>query len=274
MNPSWRLLREKWQRLPSEVVSPPNDLMDRMATPIETLDEHSELTTDVAAYITGFFSSKQQPSTAASPASQTVYTVEALRVYDSFVWGFNSPFLWGIDEKEIQQLYTESVGGVHAEVAVGTGLFLEYVLREERASTLQQLTLLDLNPNTMEECEVRLKPYFDTTTSTTTISKTLWDVWTEPPEQLQNSFDSVAANFLLHCLNGESLIDKRVVVQNCAKLLKDSDKSVFLGSTILGKDLLENSEALPASMNTTRVFNDNGGRSSVAFRTLCRVEGE
>jgi hypothetical protein len=277
VNPSWRLLRENWLRLPwSEAGSLPNDLMDRMKAPIDTLEEHSQLTSDVASYVAHYFASLQQPSTASSPASQTVYTIETLRVYDSFVWGFNSPFLWGIDKKEIQQLYLERMGESHAEVAVGTGLFLEHALREQELASsppLQQLALLDLNPNTLEECEVRLKPYFDTPTSAATLSKTIWDVWSEPPDYLQNSFDSVAANFLLHCLNGESLIDKRAVVQNCAKLLKDSEQSVFLGSTILGKDLLENSQTLPASVNTIKAFNDNGifGNRGDSYSDMVRV---
>ena len=64
---------------------------------------------------------------------------------DSLVWGFNSPFLWRIAEQDIRSLYVSNIRQKHAELGVGTGLFLT----KDVSKSCQSVTLMDLNRNSL-----------------------------------------------------------------------------------------------------------------------------
>ena len=70
------------------------------------------------------------------------------------------------------------------------------------------------------------------------VEKLQADILMKPPTKLLGTFDSVAANFLLHRLYSDSLLDKKSAVASCSSLLRE-DGGVFFGSTILGRDLLD-----------------------------------
>jgi hypothetical protein len=77
--------------------------------------------------------------------------------------------------------------------------------------------------------------------------------------KIDRCFDSVAANFLTHCLHGTGLKDpvKYNAFKNCAALLKDD--GVFFGSTILGHELLKDSDvAGPAAIYCLEEYNRFG----------------
>ena len=213
-------------------------------------------------------------------SSEAVYTPRTLDLYDAIVWDFNSPFHWRIHPYEIDDLYRRGLEGSHrhCEVAVGTGLFLRDWAKKAndgKRPLLEHLTLVDLSLSSLEGCHQRLlgEEYFSKSMPASSIEKLQVDILEPPPNELLGTFDSVAANFLLHCLHGESLLDKKSAVASCASLLK-KDGGVFFGSTILGGDLLDDAaQAGPYATATIRHYNKIGifGNSGDSFDDMVAV---
>ncbi|KAL7517478.1 hypothetical protein ACHAWX_002393 [Stephanocyclus meneghinianus] len=85
-------------------------------------------------------------------------------------------------------------------------------------------------------------------------------------------YQSVAANFLFHCLHGSSILDKFQSFQNCASLL--GRDGVFIGSTILGKEmLLDAGRAGEIPLKVLHTYNDWGvfGNLGDSFEDLENV---
>ncbi len=206
---------------------------------------------------------------------------------DALVWGFNSPFLWRITQNDISSLYRKNASHNHCEIAVGTGLFLSEVI-----PSMNNITLLDLNVNCLRVCEERIKAVYrqnrlnkdDNMASLPAVSKLLVDIMMIMPSQrndavhedggfrldhppssqssplttFRGKFQSVGANFLFHCLHGSGLYDKIHAFRNCASLVHPKE-GVFFGSTILGKDMLEDeTNAGETAMRVLRDFNTVG----------------
>lgn len=219
----------------------------------------------------------------AKTTSEGVYNPSTLKVYDAFVWDFNAPFLWRISPDVIHDLYHQCLcpRNNHCEIGVGTGLFLnDWILKKNRVQIEQQeqqqqqsspdlnWTLMDLNPNALAVCKERLErtaatgPRTDGETHTRLqVEVHVVDIL-QPPIQdhLVGSFDSVAANFFLHCLHdGDNVNHHRTAIVNIARLVHSD--GVFFGSTILGKELLYEDEmtvALPAAVETCQRYNEWG----------------
>jgi hypothetical protein len=206
----------------------------------------------VARSINDFFAKQTTTLT-----SEDAYTVNALELYDQLVWQFNAPFLWRINVEEVQELYNECTAQNHCEVAVGTGIFLTGIPH------LEHVTLLDLNPNTLQVCEQRLKR------DNLVIDKVVCDILKDVPDD--RAFHSVAANFLIHCLHGGD-DTTRVACRNIAKLM--TPEGVFFGSTILGKDLEADAESAgPAALETNGHYNkvDIFGNQQDCFIGISKV---
>ncbi len=182
-------------------------------------------------------------------------------VDDTLVWGFNSPFLWRIQEQEIHSLYEANICRNHCEIAVGTGLFLT---SPGVSNTSRKMTLIDLNENSLETCEDRIQhSHSPETKIVTDVTTIVADITAPPGEEsvltpLKGKYQSVAANFLFHCLHGSNLLDKLDAFQNCASLV-DPEDGVFFGSTILGAEILKDSEnAGKTTMHVMENFNHWG----------------
>jgi hypothetical protein len=188
---------------------------------------------------------------------------------DALVWGFNSPFLWRITQEDVTSLYRANVSRNHCEIAVGTGLHLSKVIPLTR-----DITLIDLNENCLRVCEERImSDHHDgkCNIAKPEVSKLVVDI-TEPlpppPGEdagnysqltpIRGRFQSVGVNFLFHCLHGSNLHDKVDSFRNCASLL-DPEDGVFFGSTILGKEMLDDEDnAGETSIRTLRALNSIG----------------
>lgn len=195
---------------------------------------------------------------------------------DALVWGFNSPFLWRISQEDVSSLYRANVSRRHCEIAVGTGLFLSEIF-----PSTKEITLLDINENCLRVCEERIKNAYhrtnneDENVTPPDISKLVVDIMEPPPSPgedkdhnvkdqssnlmpIRGKFQSVGVNFLFHCLHGSNLHEKADAFRNCASLL-DPEDGVFFGSTILGKEMLDDeNNAGETAMSVLRVFNDVG----------------
>lgn len=204
-----------------------------------------------------------------SVGSEGAYNPALLQVYDNVVWEYNSPFLWRIEADEISDLYRDCLrdSRSHCEIAVGTGYFLETMVREGRLNT-DTVTLMDLNPNTLDICEQRLKLAVDTSTASQanglSMNKLQYDVVAgkvigeDDSSTVPRQYDSVAANFLFHCLHDKSkeLETTNSAISNIRKLVHPTE-GVFFGSTILGKDLLEQDDN-PSAKETLEKYNEWG----------------
>ena len=194
-----------------------------------------------------------------SGTSEAIYNPKVLEMYDNVVWKFNSPALWRMNKADTYQLYKDCVGENHCEIAVGTGLFMkDYVLDKDTPEQLS-LALCDLNKNTLDMAEQRIKESAAASGKIVDIKTAIVDI-TSPgsiPTEMLHSYDSVAANFLLHCLHGGGLHDKVAGVQGCAALVKQD--GWFFGSTLLGRDLLDDAHnAGPAAIKTVEFYNEIG----------------
>ena len=207
--------------------------------------------------------------------SEEVYDKDVLDLYDTLVWGFNSPFLWRIAESDIHTLYETNIGNEqhqHAEIGVGTGLFLS----KDVSRKCKSITLIDLNQNSLNVCEKRILSSYSSNEEVPTVEKLIADITKEESlSSHKGQYDSVAANFLFHCLHGSDLQDKRSAFSNCASLL--STDGVFIGSTILGKEMVDDSEAAgDISLNVLENYNDWGifGNLGDSFDDLENLLGE
>lgn len=160
-----------------------------------------------------------------SAAGAAMYSKFVLSIYDLGVLGFSNTFVWNCPSRQILNFYNEHVSERHLDIGVGTGYFLD---RCKFPSSHPTLTLVDLNPNSLQVTTERLRRY----NPTAYLANVL-----EPLPIDSLGFDSIALNYLLHCLPG-TMLTKGVVFRNLQLLLNDRGK-VF-GTTILGQDVRHN----------------------------------
>ena len=103
-------------------------------------------------------------------AGQRVYTPLVLWGYDLFVLGFSNRFVWRCRSSRMLERYNSHVGARHLDVGVGTGWYLD---RCEWPVETPQITLLDLNENSLSVASKRIRRY-----APATIRRTCWIRWT------------------------------------------------------------------------------------------------
>jgi SAM-dependent methyltransferase len=155
-----------------------------------------------------------------------VYTSLSLKLYDWWVLNISNSYAWRC--KTVPVLldhFQHHLGKQHLDIGVGTGYYLAKSLHKS-----QNITLLDLNPNSLKASQTRI--------GTERITECIQhDVFAPLPERLKGSYDSISLFYLLHCLPGDMAI-KSGIIGNVASALKTS--GVVYGATILGKDVEHN----------------------------------
>ena len=154
-------------------------------------------------------------------AGQAVYTRGFLSLYDAFVYGFNHPVLWRCSKARLVEHYDANVSARHLDIGVGTGALLD-ATRFPVAEP--EITLMDLNPNSLAAASRRLARY-----SPRTHGANVLEDWRLEP----GTYDSVAMTHLLHCLPG-SMAEKGVAFEHARRALAPG--GTLFGVTILGKD--------------------------------------
>jgi SAM-dependent methyltransferase len=150
---------------------------------------------------------------------QAIYGRAFLPAYDALVYGFNSPYLWRCPLERLVAHYDAHLSGRHLDVGVASGK----VLDESRFPTpTPELTLMDLNPNSLRTASARLARYRPRAHQANVLED-----WGLPPA----SYDSVALTHILHCLPG-SIADKRPAFEGARAALAPG--GTFFGATILG----------------------------------------
>lgn len=160
-------------------------------------------------------------------AGAAVYTRGFLPLYDFYVLTLSNSIAWKCSRQRLLAHYNDNVSANHLDIGPGTGWYL----REATWPTADPaVTLMDLNSNSLEMTSGRLA-------STGARVQTHIGSVLAPFDAGFSQFDSVAANFLFHCVPG-TWEEKGKAFQYIADVI--SDEGVFFGSTILAKDVKQN----------------------------------
>lgn len=153
-----------------------------------------------------------------------VYSPLILSIYDLWVLKITNKFAWKCHVNKILKFTEENVSSTHLDIGVGTG----YYFHQGHFPKLKTLALMDLNSNSLQFCQKRLKKY------TPQLFKC--DVY-KPQPHIGEKFSSVSMNFLFHCLPG-TLKEKAVLFDN----LKDfaNIECVWFGTSILSTPVNHN----------------------------------
>jgi ubiquinone/menaquinone biosynthesis C-methylase UbiE len=161
-------------------------------------------------------------------AGQAVYSRGFLSVYDAFVYGFNHPVLWRCSKARLVEHYDEHLSARHLDIGVATGALLDAATFRV---TSPEVTLMDLNPNSLAAAAARIARYEPRTHR----ANVLEDWRLEP-----GTYESVAMTNLLHCLPGP-MSAKGVAFEHAHRALAAG--GTLFGVTILGKDVEMNPPA-------------------------------
>ncbi len=177
-------------------------------------------------------------------AGAAVYSKPVLSIYDLYVLGFSNSFVWKCPSRQILAFYNEHISGNHLDVGVGTGYFLD---KCDYPTPQPRIGLLDLNENSLQATASRLRRY-DPTIHIANVFDSL-DI--EPA-----GYDSIALNYLLHCLAG-NFLEKSVVFRNLKPLLNKNGGVIF-GTTILGQGVTHNflGKTLMNTYNSKGIFDN------------------
>lgn len=158
-------------------------------------------------------------------AGQAVYSKRILKIYDLAVLKIAQPVAWRCPAGRVLRLYNEHVSAVHLDVGVGTGYFLN---KCTFPTARPQLTLLDMNPNSLAVAAERLRRY-DVRTQRGNVL--------EPIDLPSETFGSVGLNCLLHCLPG-TMEDKIPALANLRKVMRPG--APLFGTTVMVKNTRHN----------------------------------
>ena len=174
-------------------------------------------------------------------AGQAAYTKFALAIYDPLVLWLSNNYIWKCPTAKILQFYNQHIRANHLDVGVGTGYFLD---RCTFTTPSPRIALMDLNTNCLEVAAKRIKRYSP--------EKYCCNIL-QPITVEMAGFDSIAVNYVLHCLPG-TMGSKAVVWQNLKKLL--NQQGVLFGSTLLSQGVERSSLArsLMNAYNKKRIF--------------------
>jgi SAM-dependent methyltransferase len=150
-------------------------------------------------------------------AGHAIYTPGFLAIYDALVLGFFGPVVWRCPTGRLVAHYTRHAGRRHLDVGPGTG----YFLARARLPAGARVVLLDANPHVLARAAARLAPL-----RPVAIRADVLD-----PLPLAGRFDSVALNYVLHCLPGP-MVRRGPAIRNLAALLAPA--GVLFGATVLG----------------------------------------
>jgi len=163
-----------------------------------------------------------------------------LRYYDWFL-EFACNRVWRCPIDRTLELYQRHLSSNHLEVGVGTGFFLD---RLRFPSPEPRLALLDPNPQCLRHTRARLARYAPEVYRADALA---------PIKLGARGFDSIAINYVLHCMPG-ALPEKGVAFANLKPLLNPG--GVLFGSTVLrqGVPCDLRARAFMRLFNARRVF--------------------
>jgi SAM-dependent methyltransferase len=175
------------------------------------------------------------------PPSAAIYSRLMLSIYDVYVLGVSNRFAWGCPTKHILNLYQRGISDNHLDIGVGTGYFLD---RVQFPSESPSVSLMDINPTALDRTADRIKRLRPICM--------LADA-TQAVHVLEKRYDSIAINYLLHCLAGPMPEKGRQLLGQLLDFLEPSGGRLF-GATILGHGVRHNS----FGKNLMTIYNQKG----------------
>ncbi|MAS97102.1 MAG: methyltransferase type 12 [Verrucomicrobiales bacterium] len=167
------------------------------------------------------------------------YTRRSLAFYNWWVLKVSNNLAWNCPTEKILELYREHITENHLEVGAGTGFFLQETLPQG----MPRVALLDINRDCLDYASKKIADYNP---------EVFQENILEPLDLPGARFDSMAINYLLHCLPGNLEMKAETVFDNLIPFLKENG-TVF-GSTILGADVRR---SLPAIL-LMKLYNRKG----------------
>ncbi|MDO5865145.1 MULTISPECIES: bifunctional 2-polyprenyl-6-hydroxyphenol methylase/3-demethylubiquinol 3-O-methyltransferase UbiG [Paenarthrobacter] len=155
-----------------------------------------------------------------------IYSKPVLGFYDLLVVKFSNSLAWRCASQLMLDQYNRCIGLRHLDVGPGTGWYLAKANLPKSA----EITLMDLNENTLEHAASRLA---HSNVSTRGVTGNVL----EPIPEALGQFESIAANYVFHCVPG-SWEDKGAAFEYLGERL--ADDGVLFGSTILGRGVNHN----------------------------------
>lgn len=186
---------------------------------------------------------EEYPGRPDAEAGQAVYTRPILSVYDIWVLGISNHFIWRCPTRRLRQLYHKYVSSEHLDVGVGTGYYLDKCSPKKG---YERLTLLDMNQNSLDKTAGRIHRYSPELFRANVL---------EPLTMAAKPFQSIAVNYLFHCLPG-SLPEKGIILDHLAPWL--APDGLLFGATLLGKGVkhTKRAQSLMAFYNEKGIFSN------------------
>jgi len=150
-------------------------------------------------------------------AGAAAYTPLLLKLYDAAVVYASNSLLWRCSRHVLLANYQANLGKRHLDIGPGTGWYIDHA-----NTTLESLTLLDLNPNSLNAASSTLARYAPV--------RVTGNILDPLPSSLRD-LDSVGANFLFHCVPGDWVV-KGTAFGEIARVL--APRGTFFGASILG----------------------------------------
>lgn len=177
-------------------------------------------------------------------AGQAVYSRTMLRLYDAMVYRVNAPLFWRCRVRRLVELYGEHVSLCHLDIGVGTGYLLNHC---RFPASSPEITLMDLNPNSLEFAARRLRRYEPTVHQGNVLA-----AW----ELSDASFESIAMCNVLHCVPG-AMREKAVAFDHGRAALRPG--GTLFGSTVLahGVEHTRSSRRVLERMNRRGIFSNS-----------------
>lgn len=154
-----------------------------------------------------------------------VYTKRTLALYDWWVLGVSNRSIWRCPTSKLEEFYREHLSVNHLEVGAGTGYFMDKCL-PPLSEVASRVALLDINRDCLDTASARIADYRPELYQENVL---------EPFEIPEGKFDSIAMNYLLHCLPGSLEEKAGIVFDNLLPHLNEG--GVLFGTTILGEKI-------------------------------------
>lgn len=176
-------------------------------------------------------------------AGHAAYTKRTLNVYDLAVLGISNRFIWKCPTRRLLDHYNSHVSSNHLDVGVGTGYFLDHC---RFPTEMPRVGLMDLNVQALQFASERIARYHPKTYRHNVLEAGRWD---------EAKFDSVGANYLLHCVPG-SIKTKAVAFDHLQEIMNPG--GVLFGSTILQGGVRSSwlAKRLMGAYNTRGIFSN------------------
>ena len=152
---------------------------------------------------------------------QTAFNSLTLKYYDRLL-EYMCNRVWRCPIEQTLGLYQRHLSSNHLEVGVGTGYFLD---RSRFPGPRPRLALLDVNSDCLKHTAAKLSRYAPEIYRADALAPIKLDV---------RRFDSIAINYVLHCMPG-ALPEKGVAFMHLKSLLKPG--KVLFGSTVLRREV-------------------------------------